>query len=458
MSNPDQIGRRKFLGRSSKTALGLGGAVTLLKDPRSVRATPANDKLNLAIVGCHGRGNMLAQAFAARSDCEMAWFCDVDREMYATRAKGIAKLQEGRMPQYSQDFRKMLDDRSVDAVVIATPPHWHALATIWCCQAGKDVYCEKPQSHNCWEGRQAVKVARKHERIVQIGFQNRSAPYNWAAKKYIADGKLGKIDLVRVFNQKGEGNFPAVPDADPPPGFDWDMWNGPAPEHKYNQVLRQRWRYLWRYSGGDMHYDGIHQVDLARWLCGVTYPKSVYSHGARYNREGAAETPDTQLAVLEFENLMMSFELTLGTPYMLKADHGIRDGDMFPHWPQNTERIEIYGTEAMMFVGRMGSGWQVFVRPKSRKPVVRDEMFGRFPDPPHQDNFVESVRSRKTPNADIEAGHLSTLLVHYATISYRLGGRKLLIDPRTEGIVDDQQAAALLRRTYRKPWVVEEEV
>jgi len=454
----NKMDRRALLVRSAKTALGLGVGVTLLADPRSARATPANDKLILAIVGCHGRGNMLAQGFASRSDCEMAWFCDVDREMYATRAKGIAKCQDGRMPQYAQDFRKMLDDRSVDAVVIATPPHWHSLATIWCCQAGKDVYCEKPQSHNVWEGRQAVKAARKYHRIVQIGFQNRSAAYNHAAKKYLSDGKLGEIDLVRVFNQKGESNFPMAPDTDPPTGFDWDMWNGPAPKHQYNETLRHRWRYLWRYGGGDMHYDGIHQVDLARWLCGVSYPKSVYSHGARYDRDGAAETPDTQLAVLEFDRLMMSFEMTLNTPYMLKADHGIRDGDMFPHWPQNTERIEIYGREAMMFVGRMGSGWQVYIRPKSREPVVRDEMYGRFPDAPHQENFVECVRSRKQPNADIEEGHLSTLLVHYAMISYRLGGEKLVIDPETEGIVDNERAAALLRRTYRKPWVVEETV
>ena len=448
--------RREFLRRSARGAAGLASGITILANPRSVSATPANDRVLMAIVGCRGRGNMLAQGFAGRDDCEMTWFCDVDRQMYATRAKGIASLQGGRMPQYAQDFRTMLDDASVDAVVIATPPHWHALATIWCCQAGKDVYCEKPQSHSCWEGRQAVAAARKYKRVVQIGFQNRSAPYNWAAQKYIADGKLGRIDLVRVFNQKGEANFPMAPDSQPPADFNWDMWNGPAPDHAYNETLRNKWRYLWRYSGGDMHYDGIHQVDLARWLVGVDYPRSVFSHGARYNREGAAETPDTQLAVLEFEDLMMSFELTLNTPYMLKADHGIRDGDMFPHWPQNTERIEIYGSEAMMFVGRMGSGWQVFIRPKSRNPVVRDEMFGRFPDKPHQQNFVECVRSRKTPNADIETGHLSTLLVHYAMISYRLGGEKLVIDAETEGIVDNQRASALLKRAYREPWVVEE--
>ena len=448
------IGRRAFLRRSANTALALGGAITILKDPRSARATPANDRLTLAIVGCHGRGNMLALGFAGRSDCRMAWFCDVDRQMYATRAKGIAACQGGVMPQYAADLRTMLDDRSVDAAVLALPPHWHALATIWCCQAGKDVYCEKPQSHNCWEGRRAIEIAREHKRIVQIGLQNRSAPYHWAAKKYIEDGKLGKVQLVRVFNQKGEGNFPMQPDEDPPAGFNWDMWNGPAPEHRYNRTLRERWRFLWRYCGGDMTYDGIHQVDLARWLCNLSYPKSVYSLGARYDREGGAETPDTQLAVLEFDNLMMSFELTLGTPYMLKADSGVRDGEIYPYWPQNTERIEIYGTEGVMYVGRMGAGWQVYVRPKNRQPVIRDQMHGKFPDKPHQDNFVECVRSRKLPNADIEAGHLSTLLVHYAMISYRLGGQKLVIDPKTETIVGNREASALLTRTYRKPWVV----
>ena len=450
------INRRRFLKRTG-AAIGSGGLL-VLRDSRSVRAAPANERLSLAIVGCHGRGLMLANGFAQRPDCAFTWFCDVDRQMYVTRAKGIAALQGGRMPQYTQDFRKMLDDRSVDAVVIATPPHWHALATIWCCQAGKDVYCEKPQSHSPWEGRQAVEAARKHRRVVQIGLQNRSAPYNWAAKRYLDEGKLGAIQLVRVFNQKGERNFPMLPDSAPPAEFDWDMWNGPAPEHAYNQTLRERWRYLWRYCGGDMTYDGVHQVDLARWLCGLDLPKTVYSHGARYDRDGAAETPDTQLAILDFERLTMSFEMTLGTPYMLKADAGVRDGEIYPYWPQNTERIEIYGTEGVMYVGRMGAGWQVYVRPKSRAPVIRDQVHGKFPDPPHQENFVECVRSRKTPNADIEAGHRSTLLVHYAMISCRLGGQKLTIDPKTEGIIGNAEATALLRREYRKPWVVPETI
>ncbi len=452
------MNRRDFLNRSKQTTLGLAAGTLILGDSRSVGAAPANDKLVMAIVGCRGRGNMLAEGFARRDDCEMAYVCDVDAGLFPRRAKGLAACQGGKTPQCVQDFRRMLDDKAVDAVVIATPPHWHSLATIWCCQAGKDVYCEKPQSHNCWEGRKAVEAARKYNRVVQIGTQNRSAPYNQAAKQYIEEGKLGPIHLCRVFNQKGVANYPVVPDTDPPADFDWDMWSGPAPKPAYNQTLRTGWRHLWDYCGGDMTYDGIHQVDMARWLCGVKHPKTVYSSGDRYDDSGAAQTPDTQIAVLDFDDLKMTFEMSLFTPYMLKADHGIRDGDMFPHWPQNTERIELYGTEGMMFVGRMGSGWQVFVRPKSRRPVVKDQMYGRFPDAAHQENFVQSVRSRQRPNADVEEGHLSTLLVHYAMISCRLGGQKLAIDPQTDKIVGNDQAMEYFQRRGRAPWLVPDQV
>ena len=176
----------------------------------------------------------------------------------------------------------MLTDASVDAVVIATPPHWHALATILCCRAGKDVYCEKPQSHNCWEGRQAVEAARKYNRIVQIGTQNRSAPYNLAAKRYLEEGKLGRIHLCRVHEQRYEANFQWGPDSDPPDTLNWDMWNGPAPQRKYNQAIHTQWRQLWDYGGGQMSYQGIHQLDLARWLCGVDYPQQRLLRGRAF--------------------------------------------------------------------------------------------------------------------------------------------------------------------------------
>jgi len=452
------MNRRRFLDRSRKTTLGFAAGATILSNARSVRSAAANERLVLAMIGIHGRGNSLAMGFLDRDDCEIGYLCDVNREWFEPRAKAYAARQGGKRPKCVQDFREMLDDASVDAVVIATQPHWHALATIWCCRAGKDVYCEKPQSHSCWEGRKAVEAARKYDRIVQIGTQNRSAPYNLAAKRYLEEGKLGRIHLCRVFNQKYVADFQWGPDEDPPDTFDWDMWNGPAPARKYNEALHLQWRQLWDYSGGDMAYDAIHQIDLARWLCGVDYPSTAYCTGGRFNTQGAAETPDTQMAVFEFPQMLMTFEQTLYTPYMLKTDGGIRDGDMFPHWPQNTTHIELYGDQGVMYVGRMGGGWQVFVRPKSRKPVVKDQMFGRFPDPAHKEDFVRSVKTRKRPNADVEEGHRSTLLVHYANISYRLGGRKLAIDPKSEQILDDAEAMSLFRRTYRKPWVVEDVV
>ena len=452
-----EINRRRFLERSKNATLGLAAGATILRNPKSVYATPANDRLTLAMIGVgNGRGHSLARGFLQRGDCEIAYICDVNSALFEPRSKDYAALQGGKRPKCVQDFREMLDDSGVDAVAIATPPHWHSLATILCCQAGKDVYCEKPQSHNCWEGRQAVNAARKYDRIVQIGTQNRSAPYNWAAKRYIEEGKLGRIHLCRVFNQKFVADFEWGPDTPAPKSLGWEMWNGPAPKRNYNEAIHLQWRQLWDFSGGDMAYDAIHQIDLARWLCGVDYPRTAYCTGGRFSTQGDAETPDTQMAVYEFPDMLMTYEQTLFTPYMLKSDSGIRDGDMFPHWPQNSTHIELYGEEGVMYVGRMGGGWQVFVRPKSRQPVVKDQMYGRFPDDDHKANFVESVRERKRPNADIEEGHRSTLLVHYANISYRLGGRKLQIDPQSEQITGDPEAMKLFGRTYRKPWVVEE--
>lgn len=260
-----------------------------------------------------------------------------------------------------------------------------------------------------------------------------------------------------MFEQSYEPNFQWGPNSAPPDTLDWEMWNGPAPAREYNKAIHTRWRQLWDYAGGQMAYQGIHQIDLARWLCGVDYPTSVYCTGGRYT-PGDAETPDTQLAVFDFPEMTMTYEQTLYTPYMLRSDDGIRNGDIFPHWPQNATRIELYGEQGVMYVGRMGGGWQVYVRPKNRQPVVKDQMFGRYPDPNHKENFVSSVKTRQRPNADIEEGHRSLLLVHYANISYRLGGRKLRIDPKTEQIRDDPEAMGLFKRAYRKPWVVEEKV
>jgi len=452
------IHRRQFLARSGAVASGTVAGASLLAITRSAGAVSPNEKIVLAIVGIRGRGNQLAGDFAARDDCHVAYLCDVDSRLFASRAKSIAQRQGGPPPKCVQDFRKMLDDKSVDAIVVATPDHWHALATIWGCQAGKDVYVEKPASHNPWEGRKMVEAARKYRRIVQLGTQTRSAPYFLAAKKYIEQGNLGDLYLCRVFNQVPHADPVMTPDADPPQGLDWEMWNGPAPQTKYNFTYWEYWNWFWRYSGGDIINNGIHQIDIGRHLCGVTYPKAVHSSGGRFHTAGSADTPNTQVATFDFDNLLMTFELTGNTPYMLKVDPETRQSDIFPYWMQCSTRVEIYGSKAMMLVGRVGGGWQVFVRTKDRKPVVKDQMYGRFPDAVHKENFVQCIRSRQLPHADILEGHLSTLLCQYANISYRLGGAKLEVDPRTETFTNSQEGNALLKRRYRKPWVIEDEV
>jgi predicted dehydrogenase len=261
-----------------------------------------------------------------------------------------------------------------------------------------------------------------------------------------------------VYNQKHWGNVKAVPDSTPPAQLDWDMWNGPAPEAPFNYNHWEHWNHFWRYSGGDIINDAIHQLDLARWLIGKDYPRSVYSVGGRYAEPGCFETPDTQTAVYEFDDLVMVFDLTLYTPYMLKSDQVLRDSDMFPHWPQNATRIEIYGDKGLMCVGRHGGGWQVFGRPQQRQPVVVAQEYGRFPDPEHKEDFVQAIRERRRPNADIEQGHRSTLLSQYANISYRLGGQKLLVDAKTETFTNSDQGNALLKRSYRPKWAVPDQV
>jgi predicted dehydrogenase len=449
--------RREFLSTSRN--LGVGAAVgwTILKNAGSARGTPANEKIVLGLIGAGGRGSNLAADFVARGDCHFACVSDCDAGRFASLAQALVTSQ-GSAPRGVQDYRQVLDDKSVDAVIVATPDHWHALATIRACQALKDVYVEKPPSHNCWEGRKMIEAARKYNRIVQVGTQNRSAPYCLAARQYIADGKLGKVHFCRIYNQKDWANFPLSPASDPPAGFDWDRWNGPAPEARYNSTYHQNWHHFWRYSSGDIINDGIHQIDLARWVLGVDYPTSVYSTGARFE-PGAAESPDTQVAVYNFDDMVVTFELTLYTPYMLKISPIIRQAtDKFPYWPQCATRIEIYGSEGLMYLGRHGGGWQVFVRPELQQGVLKEQLKGLFPDPEHKENFCQCVRSRQTPNADIQEGHRSVLLAHYATISYRLGGEKLRIDRDTEQIIDNPEAMKFFKREYRPPYEIEENV
>ncbi len=439
------VNRREFMKRS----VGLAAALTVLPHG-AIRA--ANEKVIIGVMGLGGRGTYLAEKFAQRPDAEVAYLSDANTRRFA-RAREVVEEAQDRKPKLVQDFRRILDDGSVDVLINATPDHWHGLGTIMACQAEKDVFVEKPLSHNIWEGRKMVEAARKYKRVVQVGMQSRSAPYVKKAKDYIQSGKLGQVYLVRVYNMMQHPRQKPSPDQPVPQGFDYDMWCGPAPKPAYNPS--RRWLNQWEYSCGPIAGDAVHQLDLARFLVNdIPYPKTVSHVGAVYGLRDGRETPDTQLALFEYERLTLMMEATLWTPYMKKTPMGVRESDKFPNWPFSSTKVELLGTEGFMYFGRHGGGWQAY---DSSGELVRSE-YGRQGDREHQDNFIDCVRTRKRPNADVEIGHYSVLPCHMANISYRLGNPKLEFDSQSESFTNSDRANKLIKRQYRKPWVVPENV
>ena len=439
------LNRRQFMKRS----IGAAATFTVLSQRKSYAA---NNKIIMGVMGLGGRGTYLAERFASRPDAEIAYLCDVDTRRFA-RAKEAVQEVQNRSPKLVQDFRRILDDTSVNALINATPDHWHALGTIMACQAEKDVYVEKPLAHNIWEGRKMVEAARKYKRVVQVGMQTRSAPYMKSAAEYIRSGKLGDVHLIRVFNMMKHPEMQKGTEQPVPEGFDYDMWCGPAPKQPYNPS--RHWLNQWEYSCGPIAGDAVHQLDLARYLVGdKPYPDAISHTGAVNALKDGRETPDTQLAIYEYGGYTLLFEAALWTPYMKKTPYSIRDTDTFPNWPFSSTKIEVLGTKGFMYLGRHGGGWQVY---DSDSQLLHSE-YGRQADKEHQDNFIDCIRTRKTPNADVEQGHYSVLLCHLANISYRAGNQKLTFNPKTESFVNSPQANKYLKRTYRPPWVIPDEI
>lgn len=443
--------RRRFLKTTGKSALGLALGSTVLRP--GTRAVGANDRIIVGAMSSRGRGLYVAEQMAKRPDVEVAYLCDVDSRLFANGVKTLVASQ-GKEPKTITDFRRMLDDKNVDVLLNGTPDHWHALPTIMACQAGKDVYVEKPLAHGIIEGRRMVEAARKYHRVVQMGNQSRSGPYAQAGVDYVRSGKLGEVHLVRVLNMKERPSIGHKEDAPTPPGVDYDMWLGPAPERPFNpNRFHYNWHWFWDYSGGDIVNDGVHQLDLARWTIGQDYPHSVVCTGLKTFQDDQ-ETPDTQSVQWAFDGLVMVFELTLWTPYMKKTSDEERNGDVFPNWMFNSTRVEVYGSKGLMMFGRQGDGWQVF----GPDGNLVDGKKGRDPLPPHLDNFFACVKSRKTPNSDVEEGHKSTALAHLANISYRLGGRRLTFDGKNERFGKDDEANKYLKTSGRAPWNIPDKV
>jgi predicted dehydrogenase len=410
----------------------------------------------LGFIGVGGRGSFVLDMFLQRPDVEVAYVCDVLDE-HRERAVAAVEKATGRKPQAVDDLRKVLDDHRVDGVVVATPDHWHALATVMACQAGKDVYVEKPATQNIWEGRKAVEAARKYQRVVQVGMQNRSSSYGASAREHIQSGKLGEVHLVRVYDMLGRPRFEKPADAPTPAGLNWDMWLGPAATRPYNPSAYKNWIYSFDFCSGFFD-EAVHQIDFARMVFGKGFPNSVYHAGGNLSFKDGVEVPDTSIATFQYDSMTLIVEQTWWTPYMVKTPDAIRQSEVkYPDWyPFNGMKVEIYGTKGMMILGRHGGGWQLFDQ-DGRKIGQEKQPFAKI-QALHFGNFVDCIRTRKRPNADIEEGHISASLGHMANISYRVGNRHLKFDPAQQAFINDHEADCFLKRTYREPWVIREKV
>jgi len=444
--------RRRFLKQTTTASSAL-----VFASPFSQSVMGANEKLNVALIGCGGRGGYVANGLG-NAGARIACLCDLNEERINSVSKLLTSYTKGfeatRVRRVA-DMERVLEEPAIDAVIVATPDHWHALASIWAVQAGKDVYVEKPHSHNIFESRKMLEAARRYKRPIQVGTQNRSGAYNLSAREYIRSEKLGNIHLVKVFNLKKGGAFQLSESGSLPAGFDWDRWLGPAPQRPYHQqIYRGGWHHFWDFSGGDLCDDAAHQMDLALMLMGDPgLPKSVASAGGRLAHQDDSEVPDLLVSTYEFGSFVLTLEHSNYPEYMEKTSMSIRQGDEFPFWLHNATRIELYGSKQMMVVGRHGGGWQATVYPWE----VVTQQYGRPCDDEHYLNFVESVKSRKRPNADIETLHPSVCMLHMANVAHRVGNKKLWFDPVQERF-GSSDADALLSRNYRPGFVVPEKV
>jgi predicted dehydrogenase len=416
---------------------------------RIVRAQNSpNETVRVAVVGCGGRGASHVGAWTSRPNVELAGLVDVD-DSHTERYNGNLVKQGKKTVPTVRDVRKFLDDKSIDAISIASPNHWHALQTIWACQAGKDVYVEKPASHNVFESKQIVAAARKYNRMVQMGSQSRSSTALREGIEKMKAGEFGEIYMSRGLCFKARDTIGKTPVSPVPPGVDYDLWTGPAPMRPFTKNrFHYNWHWFWDTGNGDLGNQGIHEVDISRWGLGVTHPTKISAIGGKFMFDDDQETPNTITATYEFmvdgRPKMMSFEVR---HWYSNHEAGI-NGDR----PGNTIGNTFYGAKGYLVIDNYNKYYS-FMGPKQEPGPAKTAGGDHFM------NFIEAVKSRKRENltAEIEEGALSCNLMHLANISYRVG-RTLYWDEKTWTIKNDPEANKMLTREYRKPYVVPEKV
>ncbi len=432
------IDRRHFLGIGAATA-----ASALTRRLRAEESKPDKEKsansgtkadanrepVRVAVMGVHGRGRQLLSSFMSFPEVEIAYICDPDANALPPAVKMVTD-KDRPAPQTISDFRRALDDKNVDVLICAAPDHWHALSTVLACQAGKDVYVEKPVSHNIVEGRRMIEAARKYNRVVQAGTQRRSSEDMVSAVEQVRGGKLGKVHFARTWITSVRPSIGKVAVSAPPSNLDFDLWAGPAvdPQYKKN-LVHYHWHWRWLYGTGECGNNGIHALDVARWGLGVDAPELVTCGGNKYFFDDDQETPDTQIATFDFADAVIQWEHRTWTK------EGIDGADF---------GVVFYGTEASLVV--TGNGWKIV---QGNKVVEENAGAGRSSwELSHVRNFLDCRISREKPAADIEIGHLSTRLCHLANIAWRTRST-VKFDGKNETILDNPAAVELQGREYR---------
>lgn len=423
--NPTPLHRRDFVKRTTLFSFGLA-ATPLLARAQTTKSP--GEKLVVGVVGL-GRGFDHVKALQQIANVEVAYLSDIDETRIAN-AQNAAFATADKPPKAAKDFRRILDDKEVDAIFVATPNHWHAPAAILACSAGKHVYVEKPGSHNAREGELLVAAARKNKRVVQMGNQRRSWPGIIEAVEKLRDGAIGEVRSARTWYVNARGSIGRGKSVPVPANIDYDLWQGPAPERPYvDNLVHYNWHWRWHWGGGEIANNGPHAFDLARWGLGVECPIRVTCGGGRYHFDDDQETPDTTVATADFGSKLL-----------------IWDGSScHPRNNENLPFVAWYGSNGSMAI--YGNGYRIF-DPKGKQT---SEGTGLGGDKSHIENFLKSIRGDAKPNSEIAVGQTSTLLCHLSNIAYRTG-HTIQFDPVARKIVGDKAAEKLWGREYRKGW------
>lgn len=446
----DTFDRRSFMKQAGFAAAAVAAKNTVALGQGA--NAPPSDRVRVGCVGVGGRAFSLVSMFAARPDVEIVALADIDPRRFPQAVETV-RSQSGKTPATYGDFRRLVDDKSIDALVVGTPDHWHAMPTILGCLAGKDVYVEKPDGHNMVEGQRMVAAMRKEKRIVQLGTQSRTSAHFKSAMDYIRSGKLGKVLVAKAWESTRQGSIGRPPDSEPPPGVDYDMWLGPAPKRPFNERrFHGNWRWFFDYGTGDLGNDGVHRLDVAQWALSTAVeaegekplglPVRISAQGGKWYFDDMQEWPDTLQVNYEYAaadgkpGRLLTYEMRVWAPY---------------NYQDEGEGVVLFGDQGLIVIGN--GRWRAF-GPR-HELLAKDS--GSNDGETHIENFIECIKTRGRPNADLETvGHPSSLLCHAGNIAWRLG-RQLTLDPSSETFIGDAEANALRTRPeYRAPWTLPE--